>query len=452
MIVRVRHEAAVVAVAALVGALLRLSGLSAHGLGADESVQAWRAAVAANEGAVVAEGVTSAFLASLQAVLFSLAGATTFLARLPAAVCGLALLLVPLIVKDALGPLRTAALVALLALDPTLVRVAHDASGASGSLLAAALAVAGLVRWAHLGRRDAERARAGALLASASLGLLLTTGADAWTLLPLIGLAAAALRPWLQCAARTRDCAWAFGATFVLAATAGLWAPAWASGTSASLTVWLERWAHPAGLAGPLGSLAGAPLTLLLALAAVGYGAKAAPRRAGALVAGIAWAAAVALWSPGPPAALALLLVVAAAEGVRLLAERGPRLAPVVAVLAGLVQTTLAARPLMQDSMIRTRPGLEILASDLEGIAILRRRDATELPVLVLGERDDPAVRWALRRGRKVRDAPYRPAAVDGARPALVAPSNAPAAIPSGYVGATYETSGRTVDLWVPLD
>lgn len=452
MIVRVRHEAAVLAIAVLVGALLRLSGLSAHGLGADESVQAWRAAVAANEGAVVAQGVTSAFLVSLQAVLFSLAGATTFLARLPAALCGIALLLAPLTVKDALGPLRTAALVALLALDPTLIQVARDASGASASLLAAALAVAGLVRWAHEGRSDAARARAGAVLASASLGLLLTTGADAWTLLPLIGLAAAALRPWRHGAARARDCAWAFGATFVLAATAGLWAPAWASGTSASLTVWLERWTHPAGLEGPLRSLAGAPLTLLLALAAVGYGAKAAPRRAGVLVAGIAWTAAVALCSPGPPAALALLLVVAASEGVRLLAERGQRLALVVAALAGLVQTTLAARPLMQDATVPTRPGLEVLASDLEGIAVLRRRDVTELPVLVLGERDDPAVRWALRRGRKVRDAPYRPAEVDGAGPALVAPSNTSAATPPGYVGATYETSRGTVDLWVPLD
>ena len=43
-------------------------------------------------------------------------------------------------------------------------------------------------------------------------------------------------------------------------------------------------------------------------------------------------------------------------------------------------------------------------------------------------------------------------AEVDGAGPALVAPSNTSAATPPGYVGATYETSRGTVDLWVPLD
>ncbi len=438
-----RHERIVLAAAVLLGALLRLGGLADPGLGEGEARHAWRAASAAG-GSVVAEGVTSAFLASAQAMLFALAGATTFLARLPSALCGIALLLVPRLVRDVIGPVRASALVALLALDPTLVRVSREASGASASLLAAALAAAALVRWAADGRSDAGRGRAASVAASASLGLLLATGPDAWTLLPLAALVSAALQPWRVCAPRPRDCAAAFGATFALASTAGFWAPAWASAASASLTAWLGRWGQAASVHEPL---AAAPLTLVLALVAVGDAARLAPRRAALLVAALAWGL---LSSRGHAPALALVLVIAASDGVGHFGRL--RVAATAAALAAVVQLALAARPLMPDTSIPARPGVETLASDLEHIAVVEGHDATELPVLVLGERDDPSVRWALRKARRVSAAPHRPLAPEGARPVLIAPSGAAREAPAGHVGRSYAAPARTVDLWVPVD
>lgn len=450
-----RHERTLLAMVLLLGASLRMSGLAHRPLDADEAAHAWRAARAAGAGEVVADGVTNAFLTSAQAVSFALAGPTTLLARLPAALCGLALLLVPLVAKDALGSARAVGLVILLALDPTLVRVARDGSGASAALLAAGLAVAGLLRWSASGREDARRGRGWAVATGASVGLLLTTGPDAWGLAPLVGLVALALRPWTTCPPRWRDCAAAFAVSSLLGATAGLWAMPWAAAVSASLTAWLERWTRPSAGVGLRELPGSAPLTIVLALAAFARAARAAPRRAAALLLALAWGTLFALRSPGPPVVLAIVLAWAAAEGVSILFRQGTRLRVLLAAaaLALAVQLAFAARPMMPDLSVPARPDLERLAADLERIAVLKRREAHELPVLVLGERIDPSLRWALRHARDVRYEPTRPTGASGARSVLVLPSADPgSAVPTGYVGTTYASAAGDVSLWVPRD
>jgi hypothetical protein len=453
-----RHERALIATAFLLGALLRLPGLAETPLGADEATHAWRAARAASEGEVVAEGVTSAFLASAQAALFALVEPNVFLARLPAALCGLALLLVPVLPRDALGAARTVGLAMLLAVDPTFVRLARDGAGAGAAVLAAAVAAAGLVRWARAGRADAPSGRRWAVLTCAALGVMVTMGPESWSLVPLVGLVALWLRPWRDCAPPLRRAAAAFFGSAMLAATAGLWAIPWAGAVSASLTAWLERLARTGEGASLLDVVRVAPLTILLAIAGIAYAARIAPRRAALFLIALAWGSLLAWKTPGHAAALAVVLVAAAAEGVAFFVHEDARWRrhgwlAAAGTLALAVQLASAARPMMPVATVAARPDLETLAADLERIAVLEGRHPHELPVLVLGLRDDPRLRWALRRERSLRYEPWRPRGEGGARPVLLSPTTErPAAAPAGYVGTTYASGTVTIDLWVPIE
>lgn len=101
-----------------------------------------------------------------QAALFALFGASDLAARLPAALAGVALCLLPLLLKPALGSAQALLMAALLALSPTLWFVAQNGSGASVAWTLAVLALS-----------FAQRAQWTA--AGASTGVLMSCGYDA---------------------------------------------------------------------------------------------------------------------------------------------------------------------------------------------------------------------------------------------------------------------------------
>ncbi|HET9316380.1 MAG TPA: hypothetical protein VFQ51_12375 [Vicinamibacteria bacterium] len=448
-----RHERMLLATAFLLGALLRLPGIDATPLRPDEASQAWRAGQAASQGQIVTDGVASAFLASAQAALFLLVEPNTLLARLPAALCGLALLAAPIVVRDVLGPARTLALVLLLAIDPTLVRTARDGSGPAAAVLAAALAAVSILRWSQAARVDAARAQRCAVATAAAAGILATTGPHAWTLALPLALVATTLRPWRLSAPRWRTCAAAFFGSLLLAATAGLWALPWAAAVSSSLTMWLGWAASPSQATVPLAVVRSAPLTALLAMLGVAH----ASRGRLALMGALAWGLLAAFRSDDGAAVLAVVLAWSASAAMgRALeddrARRAWRVALAAAPLALVVQLGAAARPLGPGSSVSARPDLDTLAADLERLAVHEGREATEMPAFVLGEREDPGVLWALRRARAVRYAPHRPTGSDGTRPALVLTGAMPSTPPAGYVGTTYGAPSGIVSLWVPID
>jgi hypothetical protein len=456
--VSVRHERWLWAAVLLLGAALRLAGWSRPELDAQEAAAAWPAAQAARGQGAAADDVTNATLTAAQATLFAFAGPDVVLARLPAALCGVALVLVPLLLRDALGPLGALALALLVAVSPGLVQSSRQAAGASAALLAAALAAAGILRWARSARVDASAGRRWAVVTSAAAGMLLASGVEAWSLVPLVGLVAFALRPWAECPPPWRRCAAALGLAALLTATAGLWVLRWASAVSASLTVWLGRFGAPAD-ASPLLDLARSqPLALLLLLVGLAVTTRDAPARGLAIAAALAWAVILATRGGDAPAVLSAVLAVAAAAGATWLLLPGPRgrerrLGLAVAGVAFVAQAALAARVASPPATVPSVPGLETLAADLERIAIARGREAHELPVRVVGERPDPEVAWALRASRRFGFAERRPLPVEGLAPVLVTravePTTAP---PAGYIGATYGSSRGKVNLWVPLE
>jgi hypothetical protein len=438
------------ALALVLAAVLRLSRLDDAALQPGESALAWPAARAVLQGQVAADGIASPFGASAQALAFAMTGPSEWMARLPSVLCGLALVLVPLLLRETLGGLRTATLAVLAATSPSLVVASRDAAGPAPALLAAALAAAGLVRWRDDGRADARRARAWALVASAACGALTTTGPEAWGLVPLVALVARACRPWRIASPGWGACAAAMGLGVLLPASAGLWALPWTAGVSASLTAWLEGLSSPAPAAIGLGFLRSHPFTVVLAVAGLAW---ARPKRF--LLVALAWSILLATRGTGSTVALAATLSLVAAHGLAgLLAARPrPRRAGLAAAAAAsLVQVATAARPALPHGAAATPPGLELLVKDLEAAAVERGREASELPVVVLEDPPDPGLAWALRRFRMVRYAAVRPAVVDGVSPALVSwPTDPPAPPPARYVGATYASPRGPVQLWVPL-
>jgi hypothetical protein len=196
----------------------------------------------------------------------------------------------------------------------------------------------------------------------------------------------------------------------------------------------------------------------VVACAGLALAWRAVPRRAVFCVLALAWSAVVTCLSP-PAGAVALVLVLAscAAEGIVSmgLAAGGRRWAwAAVAVGLAIVQMAAVGRAALP-AADRTAPGLDMLAADVERIAIARGRDAHEWPVLILGERPDPATAWALREMRPLGFADARPAGDgdDARRPMLIAPAEPDARrAPPGHVCTTYASGGRTLNLWVPRE
>jgi hypothetical protein len=407
------------AVAFLVAlAALRLGTAGAVPLDAEEAAHAWRALRLAAAGDASVDGLTSPFTAAAQAVVFSLLGAGDARARGPAAACGLALVLAPLLCWSALGRARALALCLLAALVPAI--------GEAASALGAALVAACLLGWTAAARRRAEDARAWAYASAAAAGFLLTTGPAAWALLPPLAALAWWVRPWQAAPVRPGPLVAAALATGLLVASAGLLAIPWASAVSASLTA-----ARPS--LGPATAAALGALALAAALrhrplahaAAIGWGALAGP--------------------DGP--ALALACAACAADGLGALLE--PR-APSRRALAGLAVVALlllALRPrpsgtLSEDRVLRT------LAADAAAIAVERGHAWGEMPLVIVGEPVDPAIAWSLRDLRAVEWAAVAPAGRPAA-PLLVARASA-TGTPDGYARRTYGAGPEAVVLWVP--
>ena len=448
----VRDERGLYAIAFLLAAALRFSSPAAP-LSPDETAHAWRAAQAAATGTVDAAGVTNPALASAQALLFVLVEPGVALARLPAALCGALLVLVPLLVRDALGAPRAVALAFLLACCPALVLASRQAAGPGAALLFAALSAAALVRWHQAARRDAADARRFATAGCAAAGVLVACGPEAWSMLPLVGLLALALRPWRACPAPAHG-VWAFAGAAFLSATAAAWAIRWAAGISASLTVWLAGLARPAD-ASPIAALClDQPFTLLLALASLIPALHARPPRALPYAAALAWGLLLASRGAGSTLAVTAVLLPCAASGAVWLCRgsapaRGRVLLGGLAAAAAVVQLGLAARPALQRAPVPQAPGLQTLGDDLERVAVTKGRDAGELAVLVAGEPPDAELGWALRRQRAVRYVSAWDREAEAPPVLIVRDGDRSAGPPAGYVGTRYASSRGMVELWV---
>jgi hypothetical protein len=379
-------------------ALLRLPALGAEPLGAGEAAHAFRALRLASAGDASVEGLTSPFAAGAQALVFAFLGAGDARARVPAAACGLALVLVPALAWPLLGRRRTLAVCVLLACDPLQVRASRLATGEAATALGGALVAVCLLRWREAARRSAAEGRRMALATAAAAGFLVATGPAAWALLPPLALAACLLRPW-----SLADVPWGrllglAAAVALVCASAGLLAVPWASAVSASLTAALAGDGVPPALAAP-------SLGVLIAVTSLCGGAR--PRML-AVAAAIAFAALVA--------------------------------APVVAV-------PVPGRPAPS---LRDRD-LRALASDAREIAIERGHAAGEMPVLLVADRLDPEIAWALRDLRRLEWAAVRPTGgMPGSLPLLVAPAGT-AGAPEGHLRRTYGAGPLAVTLWIPV-
>ena len=92
------------AAALSLGAVLRLGHLALAPLGPTELEHAWAATQAATRGVVSADGVTNPAATSVQAIAFAFVEPSAFLARVPAALAGLAWAMTLYLIQSALYP------------------------------------------------------------------------------------------------------------------------------------------------------------------------------------------------------------------------------------------------------------------------------------------------------------------------------------------------------------
>ena len=215
---------------------MRFIGLANAPLTPAEAGHAWAAWQAATATAIAnAPAPTSALLYGIDALLFFLFGGSDLLARLVPALAGVATVLLPWFWRAQLG--RAAALVValLFAVDPWLTALSRQADGASLAVFLALLTLSAIWQWQAGCGRGWERTLA------VSAGLLLTAGALAWSLLPVLALAAwlgwrsaRPARPGLQ-----RSTIFWFLGALVVGATGLLLRPEAVAAVGASLTGWI---------------------------------------------------------------------------------------------------------------------------------------------------------------------------------------------------------------------
>src|SRR5690349_9950973 len=130
---------------------------------------------------------TSPLLYSLHTILFWITGGSDALARCLPALAGVAVVWLIWYWREWLG--RTTALFAafLLAVDPWQVAFSRLADGAILSVALGLLTLIGLTHWLQLSPAAAKQARWQSIIA-VSAGLLLVSGAQAWSFVPVIGL------------------------------------------------------------------------------------------------------------------------------------------------------------------------------------------------------------------------------------------------------------------------
>jgi hypothetical protein len=231
---------------------LRFINLGAAPLIPLEAAQSWPAWLAATGTVVLdAPAPLSALFYGLQSLLFFLTGANDLLARLLPALLGTALVLLPWWWRDWLGPGGALVAALLLAIDPWLAALARTADGVGLTIFLGMLALTSLWRWCAasppMGGAESRGARWERVLAVA-LGLLLVSGPQAWSWLPVLALFA-----WFYLFVPARhgggmpprpqraSFLW-FGAALVLGASGLLARPEAINAVGTSLTAWLEQW------------------------------------------------------------------------------------------------------------------------------------------------------------------------------------------------------------------
>ncbi len=203
------------------------------------------------------------FFTTLQALAFSLFGATDFSARLPIAIVGALLCLAPALLRRQMGPRHTLIFGGLLALSPTLIFASRQAEGA---LLGWALAFALWCCW--------QRGSIRAVLVFA--GLLLACGIDAVApaimLLVAIGVDVLSARRKKSSLPITRTDLLLGGAAFLLASTGLLWRLSGLGDAFNGFAMWPLTLSATSLISFPrlvIGSLVYEPLILLCAVGGV---------------------------------------------------------------------------------------------------------------------------------------------------------------------------------------
>lgn len=278
------REHAPYAAAAAAGLLLRFHTLGGQPLDAAEasaSLAAWHAAAGASAPGTLLGPPVSAALFGLQAALFWITGSGDAVARMPAAIAGWLVVLLPWILRSALGRPFSIALAVLLALDPIAVGYARRADGA---ILSAAAAWT-MILFA-MGAQTPLIRRVRTFVLPVAAGLFVVSGPLAWDLLPPLVLFLIALIPVSARAATSSRPALVATTAALLVATAGFAHLHGAQYVSSGLTAWLDAWHASAGLS------VGAWWSAVLRLEAL------------PLAAGLAGAASIAVWpsAEGSPA------------------------------------------------------------------------------------------------------------------------------------------------------
>lgn len=232
----------------LLGIVTRFLLLGEQPLAPFEAAQAWPAWLAATATNVAGSPAPqSALLYGLQSWTFFVFGANDALARLFPALLGALLVLLPWFWRSWIG--RPAALVAalLFAVDPWLVAFGRASDGAGLALFFGLLALTAL--WQRQTAASATRALVWERIFAVAGALLLVSGAQAWSFVPVLAFffllliwpqdAGAARRTW-----RCSSLIW-FVVALVLGATGLLARPEAVTALGRSLSGWISQLTGP---------------------------------------------------------------------------------------------------------------------------------------------------------------------------------------------------------------
>ncbi len=278
-----RWVGAAVVMLVLIALASRLVGLGGVPLAPDEARHALEALDAVNGAGWPAQTESPALLTG-QYLIFLVAGAETFAARLVPAVAGLAVVLLALAWRRWLGTIGALVAAVMLLVSPLMLWTARQASGTSIGVLAVALLFVAALRTSA--ERDSDRIRDLAITLGVGVGLV---SAPVFFDLLLAGLATALLarrgslrrhlRVWI------RPALWGLGVAVLIALAGGLRWTGWA-GIGGPLAAWFRAWRTPRALGTrPRWLLLYEPA--LLGLTVLGMGWALARRRNATLVVAI---------------------------------------------------------------------------------------------------------------------------------------------------------------------
>jgi hypothetical protein len=224
---------------------LRFLNLGAAPLMPLEAAQSWGAWLAATGTAVSgAPAPVSALFYGLQSLLFFVAGGSDVLARLLGALAGTALVLLPWWWRSWLGRGGALVVALLLAIDPWLTTLARTADGVGLTLFLGLLTLTALWWWrAADAGSPVQPAPAASLVwernLAVALGLLLVSGPQAWSWVPVLAAFAWIYRRY----AMPHRTTWLwFGLALLLGASGLLARPEGIGAVGTSLTTWLGQW------------------------------------------------------------------------------------------------------------------------------------------------------------------------------------------------------------------